>query len=85
MINLSPEGEPQIYNAIRFGTVLENVVYDPETREVDYADAPSRRTPAPPTPSSSSTTPGFPAWAATRAISSFWPTMPSVYCRRWPA
>ncbi len=85
VINLSPEGEPQIYNAIRFGTVLENVVYDPETREVDYADAPSRRTPAPPTPSSSSTTPGFPAWAATRAISSFWPTMPSVYCRRWPA
>ena len=39
VINLSPEGEPQIYNAIRFGTVLENVVYDPETREVDYADA----------------------------------------------
>lgn len=37
-INLSPENEPDIYNAIRFGTVLENVVYDQETREVDYSD-----------------------------------------------
>ena len=37
-INLSPENEPDIYNAIRFGTVLENVVYHPETRKVDYTD-----------------------------------------------
>ncbi|MGL4943571.1 MAG: phosphoenolpyruvate carboxykinase (ATP) [Thermoguttaceae bacterium] len=37
-INLSPESEPEIYNAIRFGTVLENVVYDADTREVDFAD-----------------------------------------------
>jgi phosphoenolpyruvate carboxykinase (ATP) len=37
-IDLSPENEPDIYNAIRFGTVLENVVYDKETREVDYSD-----------------------------------------------
>ncbi|MBX3729149.1 MAG: phosphoenolpyruvate carboxykinase (ATP) [Candidatus Sumerlaeia bacterium] len=37
-INLSREGEPQIWNAIRFGSVLENVVYDPENFEVDYAD-----------------------------------------------
>lgn len=35
-INLSPEKEPEIYNAIRFGTVLENVVYDQKTREVDF-------------------------------------------------
>ncbi len=35
-INLSEEKEPEIYRAIRFGTVLENVVYDKETREVDY-------------------------------------------------
>ena len=33
VINLSPEKEPQIYNAIRYGTILENVVYDPDTRE----------------------------------------------------
>ena len=37
-INLTEENEPDIYNAIRFGTVLENVVYDPATRVVDYTD-----------------------------------------------
>ena len=35
-IRLSKEGEPQIYNAIRFGSVLENVVIDPETRRPEY-------------------------------------------------
>jgi phosphoenolpyruvate carboxykinase (ATP) len=37
-IRLSPEGEPQIWNAIRFGSVLENVVLDPHTRRPDYDD-----------------------------------------------
>lgn len=37
-INLSAESEPEIYQAIRFGTVLENVVYDEITRKVDFAD-----------------------------------------------
>ena len=37
-INLSEEKEPEIYNAIKFGTVLENVGYNPNTREVDYDD-----------------------------------------------
>ena len=37
-INLSAEKEPEIYNAIKFGTVLENVVYDEKTRNVDYDD-----------------------------------------------
>ena len=37
-IDLTEEKEPEIYNAIKFGTVLENVVYDPQTREVDYED-----------------------------------------------
>jgi len=35
---LSQEQEPEIWNAIRFGSVLENVVYDTETREVDFSD-----------------------------------------------
>src|SRR4029450_8350050 len=38
-INLSRQAEPQIYDAIRFGSVLENVVVDPTTRRPDYADA----------------------------------------------
>ncbi|MEZ4237210.1 MAG: phosphoenolpyruvate carboxykinase (ATP) [Myxococcota bacterium] len=35
-IHLSAEDEPQIHGAIRFGSVLENVVYDPTSRAVDY-------------------------------------------------
>ena len=35
-IHLAAEKEPEIWRAIRFGTVLENVVYDPATRAVDY-------------------------------------------------
>lgn len=35
-INLSQKKEPQIYNAIRFGTVLENVMVDAESRMPDY-------------------------------------------------
>ena len=37
-INLSREGEPQIYKAIRFGSILENVGFNPDTYEVDYTD-----------------------------------------------
>ncbi|WP_108786711.1 phosphoenolpyruvate carboxykinase [Erythrobacter sp. Alg231-14] len=39
MIRLSEEAEPEIYATTRrFGTVLENVVMDPETRELDFDD-----------------------------------------------
>jgi phosphoenolpyruvate carboxykinase (ATP) len=38
-IKLSQEGEPQIWNAIRFGSVLENMVVHPETRIPDYDSA----------------------------------------------
>ena len=38
-ISLSAEKEPEIFNAIRFGSVLENVVYNPVTRVPDYNDA----------------------------------------------
>lgn len=39
MIKLSAEAEPQIYGTTRrFGTVLENVVIDPVTREINFDD-----------------------------------------------
>ncbi len=39
MIRLSAEAEPEIFATTkRFGTVLENVVIDPETREIDLHD-----------------------------------------------
>lgn len=37
-VNLSHEKEPEIFDAVRFGSVLENVVYDASTREVNYDD-----------------------------------------------
>jgi phosphoenolpyruvate carboxykinase (ATP) len=37
-MDLSGELEPDVYRAIRFGAILENVVYD-DKRAVDYADA----------------------------------------------
>lgn len=37
-INLTREKEPQIFDAIRFGSVLENVVLNKETRVADYDD-----------------------------------------------
>jgi len=40
MIRLSEKAEPEIYSTTkRFGTVLENVVMDPETRDLDLNDA----------------------------------------------
>ncbi len=38
-IRLSAEQEPEIFHAIRFGTVLENTIIDPRTRVVDFNDA----------------------------------------------
>ena len=40
VIRLSPEDEPEIYATTRrFGTILENVAVDPETRALDLGDA----------------------------------------------
>ena len=40
MINLSAEGEPEIYATTKmFGTILENVAMDPVTRDLDFTDA----------------------------------------------
>ena len=38
-IRLSKENEPQIWNAVRYGTLVENVIMDPETRVLDFDDA----------------------------------------------
>jgi phosphoenolpyruvate carboxykinase (ATP) len=37
-IDLAAEKEPQIYNAIKFGALLENVVFKDGSAEVDYTD-----------------------------------------------
>ncbi|TWU47749.1 phosphoenolpyruvate carboxykinase (ATP) [Rubripirellula reticaptiva] len=39
VIHLSQENEPEIFDAIRYGAVLENVVFDETTHEVNYDDA----------------------------------------------
>ena len=38
VIRLSKEDEPDIYNAIRHGALLENVVYDSNTNKIDFDD-----------------------------------------------
>lgn len=38
-LDLSQEKEPDIFNAIKFGSILENVVYDPISKVVDYNDS----------------------------------------------
>ncbi|XP_042409918.1 phosphoenolpyruvate carboxykinase (ATP)-like [Zingiber officinale] len=37
-IGLTKEKEPDIWNAIKLGIMLENIVFDEHTREVDYSD-----------------------------------------------
>jgi phosphoenolpyruvate carboxykinase (ATP) len=37
-VDLTPESEPEIFQALRFGAVLENVVYEQATHRVDFAD-----------------------------------------------
>jgi phosphoenolpyruvate carboxykinase (ATP) len=38
-IDLTPESEPDIFQALRFGAVLENVVLDEDDRAVDFSDS----------------------------------------------
>jgi phosphoenolpyruvate carboxykinase (ATP) len=37
-VDLTPESEPEIFQALRFGAVLENVVYEPTTHHVDFTN-----------------------------------------------
>lgn len=38
VINLTEENEPEIFHAIKRGAILENVVFKPNSKEVDYTD-----------------------------------------------
>lgn len=38
VIDLTREKEPEIYNAIKFGTIVENTRFKPGTREIDYSN-----------------------------------------------
>src|SRR5919112_3061507 len=38
-INLNKDKEPQIWNAIKFGSVMENAIISPSTREPDFSDS----------------------------------------------
>jgi len=38
-INLNKEDEPDIYNAIRHGALIENVVFDSDSRKIDFSDS----------------------------------------------
>ena len=72
VIKLSKEAEPEIWAAShRFGTVLENVVIDPQTRQLDLdSDKRRPRTRAPRTRSTSCRTSSRAGWPAIRRRSS---------------
>jgi phosphoenolpyruvate carboxykinase (ATP) len=55
-IKLSQKNEPQIWNALRFGCVLENVTLDSHTRFPTTTTTAKPKTRAPPIPWTSSTT-----------------------------
>ena len=38
-INLSLESEPEIFNAIKYGSLVENVIMNEETKEYDFSDS----------------------------------------------
>ena len=63
-INLSPESEPEIFQALRFAAVLENVVLE-DDRSVDFADTTITENTRGPILTSSGTR-GSRAWPATR-------------------
>jgi phosphoenolpyruvate carboxykinase (ATP) len=69
-INLSEEAEPEIYAATnRFGAVLENVIFDPDTRVCDFES--DLKTPVPPIRSNSCRSPRARAARDSRRTSSF--------------
>jgi len=70
-VGLTRDKEPEIYDAIRFGSVLENVVYDDSTREVDFDDTSITENTRLAYPLNSSPTPEFQLWLITIPKMSF--------------
>jgi len=82
-INLSAEGEPDIYQTTQmFGTILENVVLNQPSRTVDFATRASPRTRARRTRCTTSRIMCRAAAAGTRRTSCSSRLMPSACCRR---
>jgi len=65
-IGLKRASEPEIWKAIRFGTVLENVVFDENTRQVDFNNK-CALNPKPRLPSGCSASP---AWSQRQVVAS---------------
>ena len=82
VIDLDADDEPQIYDAIRFGSILENVIVDPQTGPSTTTPRRSRRTRGPRTRSGTSRAPSCPAWPATPTTCSSSPATPSGSCLR---
>ncbi len=79
-IDLTEEREPQIFRAIRFGSVLENVILEPVTRQPDYFNVQLTENTRAAIPSTSLRTPSSPVSDPTRATSCSWRPMPSACC-----
>ena len=75
--------EPQIWNALRFGTVLENVVLIPVTRYPDFDNDSKTENTRAAYPVSSLKTPSSRASAAIRKMSYSSPPTPSACCHRF--
>jgi phosphoenolpyruvate carboxykinase (ATP) len=70
-INLNAEAEPEIYATThRFGSVVENMVHDPDTLELDFEDDSLTANTASPTRWTRFRTPRQPRWVGCRGMSS---------------
>lgn len=69
-IDLTEDSQPEIYRAVRFGAVMENVVVDPKNGVPDFSDSSITETPGWPILWITSPMPNCPAWPAIPRTSS---------------